>query len=212
MMKNETDNNWNDMQSALTRLGEHLQKPTRLVLIGSSVGMFYGQPGRMTEDVDVWSPKSKVDIADIIQACHKAGIAFDPREYDKPNEGLYIQMIQPGIVHVGQWKNETQMFTTGNLTVAHPPAQNIIASKLGRCTDTDVEDIVFLMRESSISMDSVREAISTLPQMAKNIASENMVLLEIRLAALSQNSKTLEKAPLVATSTDTTPARPRRRP
>ena len=36
--------------TALMRVGEHLKKPTRLVLIGSSGGMWYGQPGRMTED------------------------------------------------------------------------------------------------------------------------------------------------------------------
>lgn len=171
---------WHVVQSALMRVGEHLKKPTRLVLIGSSVGMWYGQPGRMTEDIDVWSPKSDVDLADIAQACDKAGIHFDPIEYDAPRDGLYLQMVRPGIVHVGKWKSEESMFRSGNLEVAHPPAENIIASKLVRAEPHDLDDIVYLMNRLQVSLACIRVAVATLPELPRSFAEENMVLLELR--------------------------------
>lgn len=171
---------WSTIQEALMRVGEHLKKPTRLVLIGSSVGMWYGQAGRMTEDVDVWSPKSAVDLADIAQACEKAGIHFDPTNYDAPRDGLYLQMVRAGVVHVGKWKDEESMFRSGNLEVVHPPAENIIASKLVRAEPYDLEDIVFLMNRLSVSMDRVRAAVATLPDLPREFAEGNLVFLELR--------------------------------
>lgn len=170
---------WKTMQHALEVVGQHLKKPTRLVVIGSSVGMFYGQPGRMTEDVDVWSPKSDVDLADIDQACRKAGVTFDPRGYDDHHGGLYLQMVRPGVVHVGKWKTEESMFVTGNLTVVHPPAANIIASKMVRGSGPDVEDAVYLMRRLGVSMEAVRDVIGAMPATVREMAEENMVLLEV---------------------------------
>ena len=176
---------WRLVQDALIRVGEHLKKPTRLVLIGSSVGMWYGQPGRMTEDVDIWSPKSQVDLADIAQACEKAGIHFDPKEYDAPRDGLYLQMVTPGVVHVGKWKSESMMFRSGNLEVVLPPAEKIIASKLVRAEPFDLDDIVFLMSRLSVSLDQVRGAVATLGESSRERAEENMVFLELRTDILS---------------------------
>ena len=179
------NSDWRAVQAALMRVGEHLQKPTRLVLIGSSVGMWYGQAGRMTEDVDVWSPKSRVDLADIAQACKKAGIYFDPKGYDVPRDSLYLQMVTPGVVHVGKWKAEESMFRCGNLEVVHPPAENIIASKLVRAEPYDLDDIVYLMSRLDVSMGLVRDAVSTLAGSARERAEENMVYLELRGDILS---------------------------
>lgn len=179
------NSDWAAVQAALMRVGEHLQKPTRLVLIGSSVGMWYGQAGRMTEDVDVWSPKSKVDLADIAQACEKAGIHFDPKDYDAPRDSLYLQMVTPGVVHVGKWKFEESMFRSGNLEVVHPPAENVIASKLVRAEPFDLDDIVYLMSRLDVSIGQVRGAVATLAGGARERAEENMVFLELRSDILS---------------------------
>lgn len=187
---------WHTVRDALMRVGQHLQKPTRLVLIGSSVGMWYGQPGRMTEDVDIWAPKTKVDLADITQACEKAGIHFDPKEYDVPRDGLYLQMVTSGVVHVGKWKSEESMFRSGNLEVVHPPAENIIASKLVRAEPFDLDDIVFLMGRLDISLDQVRGAVSTLTGSARERAEENMVYLELRGDILSDVNAASASAPL----------------
>ncbi|MBU18047.1 MAG: hypothetical protein CL725_10170 [Chloroflexi bacterium] len=180
---------WRAVQAALMRVGEHLQKPTRLVLIGSSVGMWYGQAGRMTEDVDVWSPKSKVDLADIVQACEKAGVHFDPKGYDAPRDRLYLQMVTPGVVHVGKWKSEESMFRSGNLEVVHPPAENVIASKLVRAEPYDLDDIVYLMSRLDVSMVQVRNAVSTLADSARERAEDNIVFLELRRDILADVNK-----------------------
>jgi len=190
---------WHVVQAALMRVGEHLQKPTRLVLIGSSVGMWYGQAGRMTEDIDVWSPKSVVDLADISQACEKAGIHFDPISYDVPRDGLYLQMVRPGVVHVGKWKTEESMFRSGNLEVVHPPAENIIASKLVRAEPFDLDDIVYMMNRLEVSMSSIRAAIATLPDLPRSFAEENMVFLELRADILADvNDFAARKQPKAA--------------
>ncbi|MEJ6003696.1 hypothetical protein [Paucibacter soli] len=189
-----TANDWRSVQTALMRVGEFLQKPTRLVLIGSSVGMWYGQPGRMTEDVDIWSPRSEVDLADISQACEKAGIHFDPREYDVPRDGLYLQMVTPGVVNVGKWKSESSMFKSGNLEVVHPPVENVIASKLVRAQPFDIDDIVFLMGRLQVSMTQVRAAVATLPESAREVAEENMIYLEIRDELLADVNEFADRA------------------
>lgn len=199
---------WRAVQEALMRVGEHLKTPTRLVLIGSSVGMWYGQAGRMTEDVDVWSPRSKVDLADIAQACLKAGINFDPKGYDLERGGMYLQMITPGVVHVGKWKTEEAMFTSGKLQVVHPPAENVIASKLVRAAPNDLEDIVFLMSRLDISMDRIRTAVSTLQGLARETADENMVFLQLRAEILRDVNEVAAPAPPVQATRSRRPRAP----
>lgn len=191
--QSESTSDWLEVQTALMRVGDFLKKPTRLVLIGSSVGMWYGQPGRMTEDVDIWAPRSEVDFADITQACEKAGIHFDPKGYDVPRDGLYLQMVTPGVVNVGKWKTEESMFRSGNLEVVHPPAENVIASKLVRAEPSDIEDIVFLMNRLDVSLDTVRSAVATLSGSARERAEENMVFVEIHRDLLSDANKAAAK-------------------
>jgi len=200
---------WQIVQSALTELGRHLTKPTRLVLIGSSVGMWYGQPGRMTEDIDVWVPRSDLDLGDIVQACEKAGLHFDPQGFDAPQEGLYMQMIKPGIVNVGKWRDDDHMFVSGNLTVVHPPAQNLIASKLMRAEPSDLEDIVFLMARLKITLDEIKDAIKTLPKMAAETAQENLVYIELHQGLLAQATSVARSEASRASSALTAAPRPR---
>jgi len=186
--QSDSRGDWKAIEAALMRVGQHLQKPARLVVIGSTVGMFYGQPGRMTQDVDVWAPSSDVDLADIAQACQKAGIHFDPRDFDHPDDGLYLQMVTPGVVNVGKWREDSRMFRSGNLEVAHPPAENIVVSKLLRAEPFDLDDIVFLMTRLDISLDQVRAAAKTLSPRSREVVEENMVYLELREELLTASA------------------------
>jgi hypothetical protein len=185
---------WQAVQGALFRLGQHLKNPTRLVLIGSAVGMFYGQPGRMTEDVDVWSPKSEVDLADLRQACEKAGLTFDPQGVDVSEVGLYIQMVKPGIVHVGKWRSEELMFRAGQLEVVHPPAAHVMASKLVRAEAHDIDDIVFLMQRLHVTLAEVREAAATFPAAVRERTEENIIFLELAQSAIDGAAAFLKDA------------------
>lgn len=166
------------MEVALAALGKHLQSETRLVLIGSSVGMLYGQPGRMTEDIDVWAPTSEYDTNDLIQACQKAGIEYNPTDMLEP-EGMYLQLIRPGVVKVGKWRQEEKLARYGNLTVVHPPVEHIIASKLACGDSRHIEDAVFLIARFQVSREAIDLAIDTMHPLHAETARENSVFLDL---------------------------------
>lgn len=165
--------------SHLEKIGSQLKKPARIVLIGSSVGMLHGQPSRMTEDVDVWRPSSVIDEGDLKQACIASGMLFNPTDDMLDHDLPYLQLISPGIVHIGDYKNDLKLYNFGNLEVLHPPIENIIASKLLRAEPRDIEDIIFLRKKFSISYDDIERAISTLPESRIETARENVVYLEV---------------------------------
>ena len=169
-----------EMMLALEKIGSFLNLPSRLVLIGSSVGMFHGQPSRMTEDIDVWRPASRFDDGDLRQACDRAGVLFNPTG-DIPENTPYLQMIAPGIVRIGDYlkTGEINVSTFSNLEVAHPPIENIIASKLLRAEPRDIEDIIFLRRKFDISNDQIEAVIASIPPSRQEAARENIVYLDV---------------------------------
>lgn len=167
-----------ELLAILEKIGDLLKKPTRLVLIGSSVGMLHGQPSRMTEDVDVWRPSSQLDDGDLRQACERAGVLFDPKD-DVPSDQAYLQMITPGIVQLGDYKTDLKLYNFGNLEVLHPPIENIIASKLLRAEPRDIEDCVFLRRKFSVHRSDIERAISSFPAIKYGMALENLVYLDV---------------------------------
>lgn len=162
----------------LMALGRHLEKPAKLLLIGSSVGIQLGQPGRMTGDIDVWMAASNFDYSDLLQACKKSGVELNPAGYDDPVTP-YIQIISEGIVDVGEFTKETRLLSTGNLAVTRPPIENIIASKLVRGSDHDYDDMLFLFNSSSVTYQDIENAISTLHENNQALALENLELLRV---------------------------------
>ena len=174
------DINNTELENILNKLGDSLEKPASLLLIGSAVGIHMGQTGRFTSDIDVWLDGSDFDRADLARACAKAGVAFDPKGYETP-EGAYLQIVGKGIVDIGSYKTERKMLRTGNLTVSSPPIENIVASKLLRASDKDMDDIVFLMATTATSLDEVARAIETLDEKHIATARENLGLVELLL-------------------------------
>lgn len=166
------------MESSLQSLGRALSRETTLCLIGSSVGMLNGQPGRMTSDIDVWAPESDYDTADLAEACHKSGVCFDPTDIIPP-DGAYMQMIKPGIVMVGKWRESCTLARYGKLTIVHPPVENVIASKLVRGEPQDIEDVVFLMARFNVTTEQISAVIDTMSGVGADIARENMVFLDL---------------------------------
>lgn len=169
---------WSQLESLFIHLGEKLDKPASLMIIGSVVGMSLGQDDRMTADFDVWRPDSVFDLNSLKSACEAVGIVFNPQWHDEP-DGIYLQMVDPGIVQIGKYSKKEVIFKSGNLEVVRPPLVNIIASKLVRGDERDIEDSVFLMTKFSISIDSVRLAIESIEvTYSKETALENLVLLK----------------------------------
>ena len=179
----EIDNT--ELENILGRLGDALKKPASLLLIGSSVGIHMGQPGRFTSDIDVWLDGSDFDRADLARACGEVGISFDPKGYENP-EGAYLQIVGKGVVDIGSYETECRMLRTGNLTVSAPPVENIAASKLLRASEKDIEDIVFLLAATATPLDAVARAIETLDEKHRETARENLVLVGLLVEDDSQ--------------------------
>ena len=168
---------WSELENLLIKLGEELKQPVQLVVIGSTVCMSLGQADRMTSDVDVWRNSSVFDLGVLKSACQSSGIDFNPTAYDEP-ENAYIQLIDPGIVQLGIFKETEVIFKTGNLELRRPPIENIIASKLVRGDAQDFDDCVFLMNKCKISIDKISDAIDSISDLfSKENAKENISLL-----------------------------------
>ena len=116
------------------RLGAALQRPTLLCLIGSTPGIACGQTERQTPDVDVWLPASEFDTGDLARACREAGILFDPKGMVEPDQ-IYIRVVRPGIVRLPADFAPEAIGKFGNLTVAMPPPEHLVAAKLVRDRD-----------------------------------------------------------------------------
>jgi hypothetical protein len=162
----------------LRAIASHLAHPASLCLIGAAPGMFSSQP-RISMDLDVWNEGSSFFYSDLKQAVEKAGILFDPKSEMAP-ETPYIQIVQPGIVHIGDYKETQTMLRETGLTVVRPPVENIIASKLLRAGPKDIEDIIYLRRHFDVSRERIEKIIETFPAgIIRETARENSIYLEI---------------------------------
>jgi hypothetical protein len=169
---------WSDLEDLLAQLGDALEKPASLVVIGSAVCMSLGQPERMTMDVDVWKRSSDYDLKDLKQACKKIGLLFNPVDVDDP-ESAYLQLVEPGIVQLGRFDKTESVFKTGNLRISRPPAENIIASKLVRGEARDYDDCAYLIATTRTPLQKIRQAIDSIEdEFARESAQENLVVLE----------------------------------
>jgi len=91
----------------------------------------------------------------------------------------YVQIIEEGIVQVGDFAKTTTMMEEGKLTVLRPPMENIVASKLLRASPKDLEDIAFILSRHPIQPTQVQAIINGFPNRQRETASENMVYLAI---------------------------------
>jgi hypothetical protein len=151
--------------------------PVSLCLIGSAACLLEAMPGRSSRDLDVWQPASDFDRLELKRAVESAGLLFDPRDQldsDRP----YVQIITPG-------PSQTADFTPvlwarmGRLHVYLPPWPNLIASKLARGDERDVEDVLFLASRHRVSADAVRACAEAMPEPAREQVLENLVYLQI---------------------------------
>jgi hypothetical protein len=170
--------NADEWAEKLRDIAGHLKHPASLCLIGAAPGMFSAQP-RSSMDLDVWDEGSTFFHSDLKQAVEKAGLLFDPKSELAP-EIPYIQIVQPGIVHLGDYKETQTLLREPGMTVVCPPIENIIASKLLRAGPKDIEDIIYLRRRFSVSRERVEKIIETFPAgVIRETARENIVYLEI---------------------------------
>jgi hypothetical protein len=87
-------------------------------------------------------------------------------------------MVEAGPTQVGQFE-PVFMERLGRLYLYRPPIEHLIASKLIRGDDRDVDDVVFLMAKYSPARASIRTVIESFAEPGKTQALENLVYLEV---------------------------------
>ncbi len=149
----------------------------RLCLVGSAACLLEAMPGRASRDLDVWQPRSDFDRLELKRAVEAAGLLFDPRDALVPNRP-YVQIITPGPSQAGDF-TPVLWARMGRLHVYLPPWPNLVASKLARGDERDVEDVLFLVSKHRVSVDEVKACALTMPEPARQQVLENLVYLEI---------------------------------
>jgi hypothetical protein len=149
----------------------------RLCLIGSAACLLEAMPGRASRDLDVWQPGSDFDRLELKRAVEAAGLLFDPRDSLEP-ERPYLQIITPNPSQTGNF-TPVLWARMGRLHVYLPPWPNLIASKLARGDERDVEDVLFLAGRHRVTAESVVACTDTMPEPARQQVLENLIYLRI---------------------------------
>lgn len=159
-----------EIQSILQALGERVQRPSRLVLVGGSALALLGSP-RLTIDIDFVGDdlhpnelhRSIIQIAKELQV-HVEPVPLErfiplPKGSDKRN------------IRIGQF---------GNLEVYVADPYSIALSKLDRGFDTDFDDLVFLVQRNLVTIEELeRITKNALPNAKKfDLSSEILAHLQ----------------------------------
>lgn len=164
----------------LERIAEALPaegSPVRLCLVGSAACLLEAMPGRSSRDLDVWQPESDFDRLELKRAVEAAGLLFDPRTELIPDMP-YVQLISPGPSQTGRFK-PVLWARMGMLHIYLPPWPNLIASKLARGDERDVEDVLFLATRHGVTAEAVSDCAELMPEPARQQVLENLVYLRI---------------------------------
>ncbi len=143
-----------DIQSILQNMGARVPPASRLVLIGGSALALLGSP-RLTIDIDFVGDDvhpSKLHQS-IMQIAKELKIYVEPVPLER-----FIPLPK------GSAKRNIRIGQFGNLEVYVADPYSIALSKVDRGLDTDLDDIVFLVGRSFITLDELehitQEALS----------------------------------------------------
>lgn len=172
-----------DEQEALAyfeRLDPLVRPGTVLFVIGGSAIAQLGAKIRVTADIDVALPYSKIEMSEFVEASSKAGLPVNPAF---GYQGAYIELVKPLMLTLPKPASETDcidLFQGVNLTVRTSSPADLVASKLYRYSDQDQEDIQFLMGAGGVTLEAVRESVSRLPVRFRDdvLVRENLSNLE----------------------------------
>ncbi|MDP9124531.1 MAG: hypothetical protein M3N82_08015 [Pseudomonadota bacterium] len=167
------------LEEIFDKLGRSLTQPATLCIFGSAPAILLGQPSRQTQDIDIWHPQSNYDAGDLSRACASAGILYDPTDELDP-DAVYLQIVRPGVVALPP-NFETEMIGRyGMLTVLMPTPVVLSTAKLVRASDNDVSDIVWWVRQRSITFKQIESMIDQLANpMQQETARDNLVFVRL---------------------------------
>jgi transcriptional regulator with XRE-family HTH domain len=167
------------LEYLLAKLGDHLVEPTTICVVGSAAAILHGQPERQTPDIDIWGPESDFDVGALRRACETVGLLYDPRGEINP-DAIYLQILRPGITMFPERFPVERIGRFGKLTVVMPSPALIVATKLARGLDSDIEDATWWVRERALTVEVVSAAIDSIPQPGnRDAARENVILIKL---------------------------------
>ncbi|MDD2347779.1 MAG: hypothetical protein PHG74_02625 [Kiritimatiellae bacterium] len=144
------------------RLDPLVKPGTVLFVIGGAAVAVLGAKIRVTGDIDVALPFSKLDMSGFAEASQKAGLPVNPV---LGYQGAFVELIGPLMLTVPTPNEEAVVLFTGtNLTVKTGSAADLVASKLYRCSEQDYEDIQFLVCAAGVRFEEVVASVSRLPE------------------------------------------------
>ncbi|MFN8490363.1 MAG: DUF6036 family nucleotidyltransferase [Caldilineaceae bacterium] len=161
-MANATNLTLTEIRAFLTQLGERLEQPTDLYLLGGGALYLLGN-SRATQDID-YVGNDLPDKTDILQNT----IRQLAHELRLEVEGVPIDQFMP--LPEGASARHRLIGRFGNVTVYVFDPYSIALSKLDRGFESDLEDIVFLIRQNLITLPQLEQYVEQAILRAKEFA------------------------------------------
>jgi hypothetical protein len=134
--------NYSELENALTQLGKRLPPQSQLTLIGGGALLLLGSP-RLTMDIDFIGDDVQPNELhrQIIQIAKEMKIQMEPVPFER---------FTP--LPKGSEERQIPIAQFGNLNVYVADPYSIALSKIDRGLDSDLEDIVFLIKNRHIKL------------------------------------------------------------
>ena len=188
--------NAEDLQRIFERmedvLAQHRVK-LDLVLIGSSILISEGQPGRATCDIDVWKRRQRMEQQWLPRLAEACGLAIDPPHDDTGRPHFsWVNNDFIGYPDYDTWKDDTAVFWQGDhLTLRKPPIGIILGSKIAAGRDKDDQDIQWIL--DTCPEPEWRASLETYtPLFEKRVQAklqQNLYYFDMRVQARQQRAK-----------------------
>lgn len=143
-------------------LGAGLRRRTHLCIVGCTPGIFFGQPHRTTQSIDVWEPQSTFDRTDLARACERVGWRCSPADESDAGPPV-LRFLGPDTLGLPASLELREIETYRRLKLSMPSPAILVASALSRGQPTDVDDLVFWIGERRLDLASIEQAIEQLP-------------------------------------------------
>lgn len=152
----------------LTEVGQRHQQPATLLLLGGSALRLLGSP-RPTLDIDyVGHDLHKNDLQQVLeQVAQEMGLEI---------EAVPINEFVP--LPSDAQQRQLSVGTYGALNVYILDPYTIALSKIDRGFDTDIEDIIFLIRQGFITLTQLETVVSDAMGQAQNFDLTPIAMLE----------------------------------
>ena len=155
------------LRTIFSYIGQTITSPATLCVLGSVPGILLGQPGRTTQDIDLWGPESRYDETEVRRTCSDLGVEmYVDHEKHGPDRDSFIEIVEPGVearirerayVHVTNPGGAVALPAEfpvlvlgefGRLFVLSPEPALLVALKLARGNSQDMADAAWWVADA----------------------------------------------------------------